>query len=179
MARPARPLLAAVPWLAVGLAGCGGDPPKELGGFSLGMSQEQVLEESRRQGGSTCHLKGTRPRLTVCQGSEPGREFRVVVLDDAIASIRLEMEPAGRRPQRAIRRFVRRFGDPVWRERPYPPSLDVAPGYHTLWVNGDSTRSLAMICAGRRLVPPCSAELARTTRSTVEAKLDTLLGIRH
>jgi hypothetical protein len=179
MARLARPLRAAVPWLILTLAGCGRSPPSELGGFGLRMSQEQVVAESRARTGSTCHLTGTRPRLTVCQGFDPGGDFRVVVLDDAITSIRIRLEPEGRRPQRAVRRFVKKFGDPVWRERPYHSPLDPAAGYHTLWLSRDSTRSLALICADRGLAPPCFAELTRTSPTAVEAKLDTLLGIRR
>lgn len=179
MASLTRRLAALAPWLALALAGCSGSPPRELGGFGLGMSQEQVVEESRRRGGSTCQLTGTRPRLTVCQGFQPGDRYRVTVVDDATASIHLRMDPGGRRPQREVRRFVRRFGTPVWRERPTPPAIESAGGYHTYWIDRDSTRSLALVCADRGLVPPCSAELARTSPAAVEAKLDTLLGIRR
>jgi hypothetical protein len=143
------------------------------------MSQEQVVLETRRRGDSACHLSGTRPRVAVCEGRRSGEQFRVVVLDDAATSIRAPVPAHGRRPQRDVRRFVRRFGEPAWRDRPYHPASEPAPGYHTLWLDRDSTRSLAMICAARALGPPCSAELARTSPAAVEAKLDSILNIRR
>lgn len=78
-----------------------------------------------------------------------------------------------------MRRFVRRFGAPAWRDRPHAMPSDTTPVYHTLWLDRDSTRALAMMCVGERLVPPCVAELARTSPAAVEAKLDTLLRIRR
>jgi hypothetical protein len=165
--------------LAAPLAACGGGPPRELAGFALGMSQEQVMAQARRTGGFTCHLHGTRPRLTTCQGHTPDGEVQVIVQENMTVAISLVREPSGRNPRRQMRRFVKGFGDPAWRERPYPSRFDTVQGYHTLWVNSDSTRSLALVCAGRRTEPPCRAMLEVTTPGDVHASLDSLLGIQR
>jgi hypothetical protein len=181
MSRRARPLRVSAPWIVLALAsaGCGGSPPTELAGFSLAMSQEQVITESRRRAQATCHIKGTRPRVTVCEGVGPDEEFRVIVVNDTTTHIRVTMRPDGRRPQRVMRRFTRAFGKPVWRERPHQPPLHANTGFHTLWLNRDSTRAVALVCADTRLAPPCAVELARTSPPAVEAILDELLGIRR
>lgn len=179
MPRTPRPLLLSLTVLGLALPACGGSPPRELGGFGLHMSQEQVVVESRGRGASSCTLTGTRPRLTVCEGFEPGEQYRVVVLDDTTTSIRLRMAPDGRRPERELRRFARTFGDPAWRERPAPMPGESARGYHTLWLDRDSSRALALTCRDRRLVPPCYAELTRTSPAAIEATLDSLLNIRR
>jgi hypothetical protein len=175
-----RAFLAHAPWmvLAVVVAGCGGSPPTELAGFQLGMSQEAAMTEVRERGGFTCRLTASRPRLTTCEGPTPDGDVRLVVRDDALIWIRLRMDPAGPRPERAVRRLVGRPGDPAWRERPYFMPPDSAPAYHTLWVDRDTTRTLSLLCADRRLAPPCYAELTRTSPPAVEAKLDSLMGIR-
>lgn len=178
MPRSTLPVLLAAS-LAPALVGCRPSPPTHLGGFRLDMSQQDVVDESRRRPESACHLAGTRPRVAVCEGTRPGHEFRVVVVGDTTAYIRVRMQPEGPRPERGMRRFVSRFGEPAWRERPHTAPFEPRAGYHTLWLNRDSTRSLAMICAAAGLGPPCSAELARTSPAAVEAKLDTLLGIRR
>jgi hypothetical protein len=163
--------------LTVALTGCGRSPPKEMAGFGLGMSQDQVVTEAARHGGFTCHLSGTRPRLATCAGTTAQGPARVRVRENQVVAVSLEMDPGGRRPQRAMRRFTRRFGEPAWEERPFPTPFDSITGYHTLWLNRDSTRALGVVCAGRRLAPPCTAELSRTSPDAVEMKLDSLLGI--
>jgi hypothetical protein len=172
-------LLRPFPWLVLAVAACGGAPPPALGGFRLDMSQEQVVAEARRGGEGQCNLKGTRPRIATCEGIRAGAAFRVVVVDDTTAYIRVGMHAVGRGPAREMRRLTRRLGDPVWKERPYQAPLLPSTGFHTLWLNRDSTRSLALICEGRGLTPPCSAELARTSPPEVESRLDALLGIRR
>lgn len=165
--------------VAAPMAGCGGGPPRELAGFSLGMSQEQVMEEARRMGGFTCHVRGTRPRLTACEGQTPDGTVQVTVQDNATVAIALVRDPAGRNPQRQMRRFVKGFGDPAWRDRPFPTRSDPSQGLHTIWLSADSTRAMALVCAGRRLEPPCTAELAVTSPAQVLAALDGLMGIQR
>jgi hypothetical protein len=176
----ARGTLLTVPWLALALAlpGCGSSPPEELAGFRLAMSQQEVVLEARGRGDSACHLTGTRPRVAVCEGTRPGEAYRVVAVDDRTTYIRTELPVDERRPERAVRRFRGRLGEPAWRDRPYASS-EYAPAFHTLWLDRDSTRYLAMTCAARGFGPPCSAELARATPAAIEAKLDTILGIRR
>jgi hypothetical protein len=176
--RPAAGLLIIL-GLATTAAACGGGPPRDLAGFGLGMSQEQVMGEARRLGGFTCHVQGTRPRLTTCSGPTPDGPVEVVVRDDSAVAVSLLQDPRGRRPERQVRRFVKGFGDPAWHDRPYPTRSDPSGGFHTLWLNQDSTRSLALICAGRRLQPPCTARLAVTGPTEVQASLDTLLDIQR
>lgn len=163
--------------LVAGLAACGGSPPEELGGFALGMSQAQVVEAARAAGSFTCRMRGTRPRITTCEGPTPEGTVRVLVRDDVARVITLRRDPEGRDPQRQMRRSVRGFGDAAWRERPYPGRERPVEGYQTLWLNEDSTRALATVCAGTGLRPPCVLELATTSPAGVLAKLDTLLGI--
>jgi hypothetical protein len=162
--------------VALVMAGCGGSPPRELAGFALGESQEEVLARAR-PGGFTCHLRGTVPRVTACDGDTDEGHARVVVRNDATVFISLDLDPGGRNPQRVMRRYVRRFGTPAWTERPYPPAE--ADRFHTLWLDRDSTRALAMICSGRGLAPPCTAELTRTTPRQVQTRLDSILNIRR
>jgi hypothetical protein len=183
MPRRGRPALAVPPGLpltlALALVACRDSPPTELAGFRLSMSQEQVVLETRRRGDAACHLTGTRPPVAICEGRRAGDEFRVVVVGDTTASIRAPVPARGRRPHRDVGRFVRRFGEPAWRDRPYHPPSEPTPGFHTLWLTRDTTRSLAMICASRALGPPCAAELARTSPAAIEAKLDSILNIRR
>jgi hypothetical protein len=165
--------------MAAAMAGCGGGPPRELAGFSLGMSREQVMAEARRTGGFTCHIRGTRPRLTTCEGQTPDGTVQVTVRDDTTEAVALVRDPSGRNPQRQMQRFVKGFGDPAWRDRPFPTRSDPSQGLHTLWLSADSTRSMALVCAGRRLEPPCTAELAVTSPAQVHAFLDDLMGIQR
>jgi hypothetical protein len=165
--------------MAASMAGCGGGPPRELGGFSLGMSQEQVMAEARRAGGFTCHVRGTRPRLTTCEGETPDGTVQVTVREDTTVAVALARDPSGRNPQRQMRRFVRGFGDPAWRDRPFPNRSDPTQGFHTLWLSADSTQSIALVCAERRLQPPCTAEIAVTSPARVHASLDALMGIQR
>jgi hypothetical protein len=161
------------------VAGCGGGPPRELAGFGLGSSQEQVMAEARRTGGFTCHVRGTRPRLTTCEGQTADGLVKVTVRDDTTVAVVLVRDPVGRNPPRQMRRFVKGFGDPAWRDRPFPNRADPIQGFHTLWLSADSSRSMALVCAERRLQPPCTAELAVTSPARVLAALDDLMGIQR
>lgn len=163
--------------LVLALAACGGGPPEDLAGFAPGMSQEQVVETARAAGSFTCRLQGTQPRITTCEGPTPEGTVRVFVRDGVARSVTLVRDPGGSNPRRAMRRFVRRFGDAAWRERPFPRRGAPVQGYHTIWLNQDSTRALAAVCAGTEFRPPCVLELATTSPAGVLAKLDTLLGI--
>lgn len=162
-------------------AACGGEPPRSLAGFELGQTQEQVLEAARSRGGFDCRLRSSRPPLAVCEGPTEQGTVTVLVRGDSVVSVRLRIEPgdADDRPRAAIRRFVRPFGDPAWRDRPYPPRSLPPDRFHTQWIDGDSLRSLALICAHEDLGPPCTAELTATRPAAVEARRDTLLGIRR
>jgi hypothetical protein len=171
--------LALLAVMAAPMTGCGGGPPRDLAGFSLGMSQEQVLAEARRTGGFTCHVRGTRPRLTTCEGQTLDGTVQVTVRDDTTVAVALARDPAGRNPQRQMWRFVKGFGDPAWRDRPFPNRAEPTQGFHTLWLSADSTRSMALVCAQRRLQPPCAAELAVTSPARVHASLDHLMGIQR
>jgi hypothetical protein len=177
--RDDRPRLAAALSVALILTGCGGGPPRDLAGFTLGMSQDQAMARVRSIGGFTCHVRGTIPRLTSCEGATSEGVVKVVIRDDVTVGVSLRTEPAGRNPRRKMRRFVKGFGDPAWRERPYPTRFDPLEGYHTFWLDRDSTRSIAMVCAGQKLEPPCTAELALTSPAAVHSTLDALLGIER
>lgn len=165
--------------LVLALIGCGGEPPAELAGFALGLSQADAADVARSYGTFTCRYRGVRPPAMTCEGTTPEGAVRVFVEDDVTRSIRLGLEPAGADPRRAMQRFVDGFGDPAWRERPVPPRARTVEGYHTMWVSEDSTRALATVCAGTELEPPCVAELTTTSPAGVAAKLDTLLGLRR
>ncbi|MBW3553178.1 MAG: hypothetical protein KY466_06700 [Gemmatimonadetes bacterium] len=165
--------------VVMALAGCGGEPPAELGGFALGMSQAAAAEAARSYGTFTCRYRGVRPPSMTCEGTIREGVVRVVVVDDVTRSITLRRAAGGADPQRAMQRFVDGFGDPAWRERPVPPRARTVEGYHTLWVSEDSTRALATVCAGTELRPPCTVELTTTSPAGVVAKLDTLLGLRR
>ncbi|HUP20724.1 MAG TPA: hypothetical protein VM778_12335 [Gemmatimonadota bacterium] len=167
------------PAVVVALAACGGEPPEELGGFALGTSQAEVLETARAAGSFSCRFMGTRPSLTTCEGATPEGRVRVLVRGDVTRSITLHKDPSDSDPQRTMRRFVRGFGDPAWQERPVPSRSEPVEGYQTLWLNEDTTRSVAATCAGTGLRPPCDLELAMTSPAAVQAKLDSLLGIRR
>jgi hypothetical protein len=169
--------LAILAALALVLPSCGRGPPRALSGFSLGMPQDEVLERARKLGGFTCSIRGTRPPVTICEGPTADGEVLVTVRDDEVVRVGLRRVPEGRRPQRDMRRFVSRYGDPAWRERPYPSRFEPLEGYHTLWLNRDSTRWVAAICHGQRLEPPCSIDLAVTSPAGVRLLLDGLLGI--
>lgn len=175
-----RPLRVALLAGFVAVPGCGGGPPESLAGFALGHDQAQTMEIARSLGGFQCRLRSSRPKLTVCEGPVDEGIVGVVVRDDTVVSVSLRLEPApDDRPRRVIRRFARPFGDPVWRDRPYPP-LELPPrGYHTLWVDDDTARAIALVCDGEQLTPPCTAELTPISPAGLEARLDTLMGIRR
>ena len=169
----------AIGCMVLAIAGCGGGPPAELAGFALGMTQAEAADVARGHGSFTCRFRGVHPPTMTCDGGTPEGAVRVFVEDDVTRSITLRPDPGGADPQAAMRRFVDGFGDPAWRERPVPPRSPTVEGYHTLWVNEDSTRALATVCAGPGLRPPCLVELATTSPAGVAAKLDTLLGLRR
>lgn len=165
---------------ALFLTGCGGEPPETLAGFSLGLTQGELMEAARTRGGFGCRLRATRPKLTLCEGPSEEGVVRVLARGDSVESIALRLAPgADEEPRRVIRRFVKPFGEPAWRDRPVPPRAVTPEGYHTFWIDGDSARAIALSCAGTDLEPPCTAELTETTPAGVRAKLDTLLGIRR
>ncbi len=143
------------------------------------MSQAEVMDEAQRRGGFTCRLTGTRPSEATCTGPSAEGEVGILVRGDAALLITLRNDLPADHPARAMRRFVRGFGRPAWRDRPWPPRPAPAEGYHTLWLDHDSTRAAAVTCRGPRLQPPCSVTLYRTTPARVQARLDTLLGIRR
>lgn len=174
-----RQFLLTAPWVMLLLTACGRGPPQAVAGFALGMTQDEVMALARDRGGFTCHIRGTRPPMAVCEGSTMEGPVTVVVRDNALVRVTLQRIPAQRRPQREMQRFVRRFGEPAWRERPYPSRFEPLEGYHTAWLSRDTTRSLTLVCAGRQLEPPCRVELASTTPAAVEAMLDALLGIER
>lgn len=166
--------------LLAGLAlACGGEPPEELGGFRLDMTQSEVMELAYDRQGFVCRLVASRPKQTVCSGpSELGRLEAAVLGDSGSVRITVEIARDAEDPAAAVREFVDRFGEPAWRDRPYPPTSDPPEGYHTLWVSGDSTRAIALLCRGEALGPPCNARLTRSSPVAIEAKLDSLLNIR-
>lgn len=169
-------------WAVIGLVvtGCGGEPPETLGGFGLGESQQEVLAAARARGGFECRLRATSPRVAVCEGPAEEGVVSVLVRDDSLVRVSLLLDPReDEDPERFMRRFVSSFGDPVWRGRPQAPGSAPPERYHTLWLDEDSIRGLALLCAGPGLEPPCTAELAETSPMGVDAKLDTLLGIRR
>lgn len=169
--------LALVPLIA--LAGCGGEPPETLGGFSLGLTQAEVMAEARERGGFGCRFRASSPPVTICAGPAEEGEVTAVVRADSVVAIQLRLDPADSEPGRAVQRFVRPFGDPAWRDRPQPPDAPVPDSYHTLWLDADSLRALGLSCAGPDLAPPCTAELRETTPAGVLAALDSLLRIRR
>lgn len=160
-------------------AACGGEPPEELAGFTLGMPQAEAADVARSYGTFTCRFRGVRPPTMTCEGTTPEGPARVFVQDGVTRSITLRREPGGSDPARAMQRFVDGFGEPAWRERPVPPRARTVEGYHTMWLNEDSTRALATVCAGTELRPPCTVELSITSPAGVVARLDTLLGLRR
>jgi hypothetical protein len=165
--------------LLLALAGCGGEPPETLGGFELGLTHGQVMEAARARGGFSCRVRASRPPVTICTGPAEEGEVTAVVRDDSVVSIALRLDPAGPDGGRTIRRFVEPFGDPGWRDRPQPPASPTPESFHTLWLDEDSIRALALSCAERELGPPCTAELYETTPAGVQATLDSLLRIRR
>lgn len=168
-----------LPVLLLALAGCGGEPPETLGGFSLGLTQAEVMAAARDRGGFGCRVRASRPPLTICSGPSEEGEVTAVVQADSVIAIALRLDAAGPEPRRVVERFVRPFGDPAWRDRPLPPQAPVPESYHTLWLDADSVRALAMSCDGPDLAPPCTAELRETTPAGVQATLDELLRIRR
>lgn len=172
-----RPLLLALTIAA--LTACGGEPPETLGGFALGQTQQEVLSLARERGGYQCHVRATRPARAVCEGPAEAGRVTVEVVGDEVVGLLLRLEPDDEAPADAVGRFVRPFGNAAWRDRPVPPRASPPEGYHTLWLDPDSSRSLALVCAGRGLGPPCTAELRQTSPAGVEARLDSLLGIRR
>lgn len=164
---------------ALAVGACGGEPPEELGGFRLDMTQAQVMDLAYDRQGFVCRLVASRPKQTVCSGpSELGRLEAAVVGDSGTVRITVEIGRETEDPAAAVRDFVDPFGEPAWRDRPYPPTADPPEGYHTLWLDADSTRAVAMICRGEALGPPCNARLMTTTPAGIRAKLDSLLNIR-
>lgn len=173
----ARPWLL---WAVVGVSvtGCGGEPPERLGGFGLGDTQQEVLAVAGDRVGFECRLRGTSPSVAVCEGPAEEGVVSVLVRDDSLVRVNLLLDPGeDEDPERFMRRFVSSFGDPAWRDRPQAPGSLPPERYHTLWLDEDSIRALALLCAGPELEPPCTAELAETSPMGVNAKLDTLLGI--
>ena len=143
----------------------------------LGLTQQEVLDAVRARGGFNCRLRASRPKLTVCEGPAQGGTLTVVVEGDSVVRLGLRLDAGGEDPGRAVRRFVKPFGDAAWRDRPQPPRASPPEGYHTLWLDEDSTLGIALVCAGAGLEPPCTAELAETSPARVQARLDSLLGI--
>jgi hypothetical protein len=177
--RRGRPTAAAaVLTMAAGLlSGCGGEPPEGFDGFELGMPQTDVMAEAGSRG-FTCHLQATRPKLTTCSGNTSQGALEVQVVGDRTEQLTLrpDVEPGA---SGEMREYSEPFGTPAWRDRPYPPQSDPPERYHTLWLDEDTTRAVALICDGRELAPPCTVVLATTSPSRILAKLDTLLGIRR
>lgn len=170
------------PLLVLGLlllTGCADAPPDTLGGFRLGMTRDEVMEAVRSRGGFSCRLRGSRPPLTACEGGAEEGRVAVLVRGDSLVSVELQLAPAGDRPRRRVRRFADPFGEPAWRDRPYPGGPAPVDGYHTLWLDQDTSRAVAVVCAGEALAPPCTARLTGTSPRQVEAQLDSLLGIRR
>jgi hypothetical protein len=162
------------------LAACGGEPPEAMAGFRLDMSQTQLMSAANARPGFTCRLQASRPKVTACSGpTDQGQAEAVVVGDSGDVRITLELARSTEDPARAIREFTKPFGSPAWRDRPYPPLVDPPEGYHTFWVSDDSTRGIALLCQHRELGPPCNARLTITSPAGVQAKLDTLMGIRR
>jgi hypothetical protein len=172
------PLRAGAASLLLVIAACGGEPPETLGGFALGVSQDEMLEQARAAGSFSCRIRSSRPPLAVCEGPAEGGTVTVVASGGTVVRIDLRLEwPGEDDPARAIRRFADPFGEPAWRDRPLPPRSPAVESYHTLWLDADSTRSVALECGGPDLTPPCTAELRSTTPASVQARRDTLLGI--
>lgn len=163
----------------VGLGACGGEPPEALGPFRLGMTQSEVMDTAYSRPEFVCRLVASRPKMTLCSGPTEQGRVEALVRGDSAVQVTLEVARHADDPARATRRFARRFGDPAWFDRPYPPTSDPPDGYHTFWLNEDSTRGIAMICRGKELGPPCNARLTTTSPAGVEAKLDSLLNIRR
>lgn len=170
-----------LPVLLVGLVvgACGGEPPEGLGGFLLGMTQSEVMEEAYSRDEFVCRLVASRPKLTLCAGPTGEGMLEVLVRGDSAVQITLEVGREAEDPTQATRRFAGPFGDPAWFDRPYPPASQPPESYHTFWLNEDSTRGIAMMCRGKDLEPPCNARLTTTSPARVEAKLDSLLNIRR
>lgn len=162
------------------VTGCGGEPPETLGGFQLGQTQQEVLADARARGGFSCRLQATYPTLASCEGPAEEGVVAVLVRGDSLVRVTLRLDPGeDDDPVRSMRRFVASFGEPAWRDRPQPPRSSPPEGYHTLWVDDDSIRGLALVCAGPGLEPPCTAQLAETSPAGVHAQLDALMGIRR
>ena len=162
------------------LGGCRGEPPEALGGVELTATQQEVLAFAESRGSFSCRLRSSRPKLTVCEGPTEDGTLTVVILGDTVDRLELRLEPdPDEEPGRTVQRFTRGLGDPAWRDRPVPPRVSPPRGYHTLWVDPDTTRAIALVCDRPRLEPPCTAELVATSPGGLLAKLDTLLGIRR
>lgn len=173
-----RPPAGSAASLLLLLAACGGEPPETLGGFALGITQDEMLEQARARGDFGCRLRASRPPLATCEGPTEEGTVTAVARDGAVVRITLRLEwPGEGRPDRAVRRFADPFGEPAWRDRPLPPRSPTVEAYHTLWLDADSTRSVALECRGPDLAPPCAAELRATSPASVRARRDTLLGI--
>jgi hypothetical protein len=163
----------------VTLAGCGGEPPEALQGFRLGMLQTELMAEANSRPGFVCRLVASRPKATFCAGPTDQGRIEAMARGDSTVRITLELAREAEDPARAVRDFTKGFGRPAWRDRPYPPASDPPEGYHTYWVDADSTRGIALLCRGPELEPPCNARLGRTSPAGVQAKLDSLMNIRR
>lgn len=159
------------------LAGCDGEPPEEVGGFVLGMAQTDVMAEAGSRG-FVCHLQATRPKVTTCSGNTSQGALEVLVLGERTVKITLQPN-TGPGESGEMRDYSDPFGTAAWHDRPYPPQSEPPERFHTLWLDQDTTRAIALICDGRELEPPCTVELTTTSPSRILAKLDTLLGIRR
>lgn len=165
-------LVLALP-LALGAAACGGETPEELAGFRLGTSQSEVLAATRAaEDRFRCTLRGGLPRETRCEGPTQRGRVELLVRNDTLARIRLW--PDGATDRRGVRRLVRSYGAPVWRDRRAP--ADGGLGYSTLWTPPDSSRALELMCAGAEPTPPCRLELRLAGRTAIRMRRDSLLG---
>lgn len=161
------------------LTGCGGEPPEGLGPFRLGMSQSEFMDTAYNRAEYVCRLVASRPKVTFCSGPTGHGTVEAMARGDSTVRITLEVARSATDPVEATRAFAQPFGKPAWRDRPYPPLSDPPEGYHTFWVDDDSTRGVAMICRGEELEPPCNARLTVTSPTGVQAKLDSLMNIRR
>lgn len=175
--RAVSPASALTAGALLALGGCGGEPPETLGGFGLDLTQQEVMDAAAARGGFNCRLRATYPAEAVCEGPAEEGVVTIHVRGDSVVRVALRLEPADEEPGGHVGRFVDPFGDPAWRDRPHPPRSSPPEGYHTQWLDRDSVRGLALVCAGPGLQPPCAAELAETSPAGVRARLDTLLGI--
>lgn len=163
----------------LGLAGCGGEPPEGLGPFRLGMTQSELMDTAYNRAEYVCRLVASRPKVTFCSGPTEHGTVEAMARGDSTVRVTLEVARTADDPAEATRAFAKPFGTPAWRDRPYPPLSDPPEGYHTFWIDRDSTRGIAMTCRGEELGPPCNARLTVMSPAAVRAKLDSLMNIRR